>query len=431
MRPDEASGGKAPGGAIAVGVTSPADPAGRLSPRLVIASIVGLWLCYFVLVSARSAVMGFPTDWPMVSRRVIVTAASMAVTALLWPVLHWLRHRELWIKAVAVMLAALPVALLLAAINARVFADIQAQSYSQLAKDRNINIRRDQAGNVLVDIGDPALPATVREAPDRKAGTVVSRSVIMIRAKENDETVWQQLTEVALGRYFILLAWAALYLALASAQQARIAERREGEYRRAAKAAELRSLRYQINPHFLFNTLNSLSALVLTGRADAAERMIQTLSTFYRRSLAEEPTADHTLAEEVELQGLYLDIEKVRFPDRLVTRFAIPDALKGCMVPGMILQPLVENSVKYAVAPNRREVTIAISAREEAGMLVVTVADDGPGLVDSVSGGTGIGLANVRDRLEARFGGEATIISGADKTGYSTQLRLPMVRAHG
>ena len=234
-----------------------------------------------------------------------------------------------------------------------------------------------------------------------------------------------------------MLAWAALYLALASAKQARLAERREGEYRRAAKAAELRSLRYQINPHFLFNTLNSLSALVMTGRADAAERMIQTLSTFYRRSLAEEPTADHTLAEEVELQGLYLDIEKVRFPDRLITRFSIPDALKGCLVPGMILQPLVENSVKYAVAPHRRAVTIAISAREESGRLVVTVADDGPvngdgpGLGDSVSGGTGIGLANVRDRLQARFGGEATIASGVDKTGYSTQLRLPMVRAHG
>ena len=143
MRPDEASGGKDPGGAITAGVTSPADPAGRLSPRLVVTSIVGLWLCYFVLVSARSAVMGFPTDWPMVSRRIIVTAASMAVTALLWPVLHRLRRRDLWVKAVAVMLAALPVALLLAAINAQVFADIQAQSYSQLAKDRNINIRRD------------------------------------------------------------------------------------------------------------------------------------------------------------------------------------------------------------------------------------------------------------------------------------------------
>ena len=76
MSPDEASGGKGPGGAIAAGVTSPADPAGRLSPRLVVALIVGLWLCYFVLVSARSAVMGFPTDWPMVSRRITVTAAS-------------------------------------------------------------------------------------------------------------------------------------------------------------------------------------------------------------------------------------------------------------------------------------------------------------------------------------------------------------------
>jgi two-component system, LytTR family, sensor kinase len=131
-------------------------------------------------------------------------------------------------------------------------------------------------------------------------------SSLTIDAETSRENRWKQLADLALGRYFTLLAWVALYFALGNAEAARAAERREGEFRRAAKASELRSLRYQVNPHFLFNTLNSLSALVMTGKAEAAEEMIQTLSTFYRRSLADDPTADLSLAEEVAMQRHYL-----------------------------------------------------------------------------------------------------------------------------
>src|SRR5690606_32822677 len=149
---------------------------------------------------------------------------------------------------------------------------------------------------------------------------------------------WQDMTDLVFGRYFMMLAWCALYLALLTGEKARAAERREGAYRRAAKAAELRSLRYQVNPHFLFNTLNSLSALVLTGRTQAAERMIQQLSTFYRHSLADDPTADVPLREEFALQRLYLDIEAVRFPHRLRATYDLPPGLEEARVPGMILQ---------------------------------------------------------------------------------------------
>jgi hypothetical protein len=126
---------------------------------------------------------------------------------------------------------------------------------------------------------------------------------------DDQQLFWQELTDIALGRYFLLIAWAALYLALGNAQQRRAAEWREAEYRRAAKAAELRSLRYQVNPHFLFNTLNSLSALVMVGRAEEAERMIQTISSFYRHSLTTDPTADVPLVDEIALQRHYLAIE--------------------------------------------------------------------------------------------------------------------------
>lgn len=253
--------------------------------------------------------------------------------------------------------------------------------------------------------------------------------VTIIRQTVENEGLWRQLTDVALGRYFLLIAWAALYLALGNGEQLRAAEYREGQYARAAKAAELRSLRYQVNPHFLFNTLNSLSALVMVGRTEQAERMIQSISRFYRHSLAGDPTADMPLEDEIALQRHYLDIEAVRFPERLRCEFDIPDDLMTACVPGMILQPLVENSIKYAVSTTIRPVTIRITAREAGGFLILTVADDGPG-EGFANGGTGIGIANVRSRLAARFGEDgAGVESGPlPAGGYATVLTMPVVR---
>src|SRR5690606_40575321 len=118
--------------------------------------------------------------------------------------------------------------------------------------------------------------------------------------------------------------------------------------------AELRSLRYQVNPHFLFNTLNSLSTLVMRSQPGEAERMILNLSKFYRTSLSADPLEDVALSEEVHLQNLYLDIEAVRFPERLKVEIDIPDELLGVLVPGLILQPLAENAIKHGVAQDRQ-----------------------------------------------------------------------------
>lgn len=392
----------------------------RVPARIVLASIAGLWLCYFLLATLRGWVLDFELDWPMLSRRTAVMIASMAVTALLWPLLVLLERRRLWVKVPAMLLAALPAALLLAKLNQWIFADIESQVVKSVGERQGINIRRDEAGNLLVDI------------PDEMTARQPGKAHVLLDAATDRENDWRQITDLAIGRYFLLLAWCALFLALASAEQARAAERREGEYRRAAKASELRSLRYQINPHFLFNTLNSLSALVMTGKGERAERMIQTLSTFYRRSLAEDPTSDHSLAEEIEMQKLYLEIESVRFPERLRTRCDIPEDLGRAPVPGLILQPLVENSVKYAVATSNRPVTIVIAARAEGEHLVLEVSDDGPGAGAVKPAGAGIGLANVRDRLSARFGGAAGVDSSrAESGGYRTVIRLPLVRGHG
>ncbi|AXU20505.1 sensor histidine kinase [Novosphingobium sp. THN1] len=273
------------------------------------------------------------------------------------------------------------------------------------------------------------------DTPQPSASEIVTEDlrgpdhVTIIRQTVENEGLWRQLTDVALGRYFLLIAWAALYLALGNGEQLRAAEYREGQYARAAKAAELRSLRYQVNPHFLFNTLNSLSALVMVGRTEQAERMIQSISRFYRHSLAGDPTADMPLEDEIALQRHYLDIEAVRFPERLRCEFDIPDDLMTACVPGMILQPLVENSIKYAVSTTIRPVTIRITAREAGGFLILTVADDGPG-EGFANGGTGIGIANVRSRLAARFGEDgAGVESGPlPAGGYATVLTMPVVR---
>jgi two-component system, LytTR family, sensor kinase len=387
----------------------------RVPFRTVLASIVGLWLCYFLLVTIRSELLDLGFEQEMLWRRAIASLAGVAIMIGLWLVLRLFDTRPLWAKIAAALLLSLPVALMLAQANQMAFAPIEERVYERMGAQEGLVVRRDASGDLLVDAAIPGMS----DAKGRPRSVTVDRY-----------SPWESIVEIAFGRYFMSLAWCALYLALLTGEKARTAERREGAFRRAAKAAELRSLRYQVNPHFLFNTLNSLSALVLTGKTAAAERMIQTISTFYRRSLADDPTSDVPLSEEFASQKLYLDIETVRFPDRLKVDYDLPDTLAGALVPGMILQPLVENSVKHAVAPASRKVTITLSAREEYGRLVVTVADDGAGAVREAArsrDGFGIGLGNVHERLAARFGDEASIVSGATSDGYATQIRIPLI----
>src|SRR4028118_477353 len=152
--------------------------------------------------------------------------------------------------------------------------------------------------------------------------------------------------------------WAPRRAARSYPPQLRAADRRAAVLEREAQDAQLRALRYQINPHFLFNTLNSLSSLVLTQRTDTAERMIMNLSTFFRTTLSADPTADVSLEEEIKLQRLYLDIEQIRFPDRLRVEVDVPEPLLAARVPVLLLQPVVENAVKYGVARSRGAVTL-------------------------------------------------------------------------
>ena len=392
----------------------------RVPLSTVLVSIAGLWLCYFLLITLRGAIVGLEFQDELLWRRALVCLIGVGVTALLWLCLRVVEQRSLGIKIAVALIASMPGAIMIAQANRWVFDSIEEKVEQQMGKDRGIALRRDDAGNLLIDLPRTQMNEDVED--------VLPQSVLIAPAPTALDQ-WKMTFDLAIGRYFLLLAWAALFLALLAGAQARAAERRGERFRSAAKAAELRSLRYQVNPHFLFNTFNSLSALVMTGKAERAEQMIQTISRFYRHSLADDSTGDVTLEDEIDLQEHYLEIESVRFPERLRVRVDLPSELAGYKVPGMILQPLVENSVKYGVSVSSKPVTISITAREEYGRLVLTVSDDGPGSAGDKHG-FGIGLANVRDRIEARFGNAATIVSGATLTGYETELRLPMVK-HG
>ncbi|MBX7541545.1 histidine kinase [Qipengyuania sp. GH29] len=400
----------------------------RVPAKVVLLSILGLWLVYFLLLTARGAVVGLEAENELLWRRLVVCIGGGGITILLWLFLRLFDGRTLATKVAVAVVAAVPAALAIAQVNTMVFAPVEDEIRKKIGEERGLTIRRDESGNLLLDVPGPLTSAGGNTTETSQEA--VPAASIVIEPAPTIADYWRRLTDVALSRYFLLLAWASLYLAIVAGARTRAAERRGERFRTAAKAAELRSLRYQVNPHFLFNTLNSLSALVMTGKDDRAEQMIQSLSRFYRHSLADDSTGDVSLEDEIDLQEHYLEIEAVRFPERLKVRVDLPSDLAQLKVPGMILQPLVENSVKYGVSASNSPVTISIVAREEYGRLVLRVSDNGPGLPSGHSGGFGIGLANVRDRIEARFGKEATITSGPSLEGYETELRIPMVK-HG
>ncbi|MEL6878237.1 MAG: histidine kinase [Pseudomonadota bacterium] len=397
-----------------------------VSFRTVLVSVVILWTVYFVLISARGLLMGLEMQFELLWRRSVVCTFAVLITLVLWLIIRLFEQRPRWLLFLVALVAALPGAVAIAQVNQVLFAPINEKFEQKYAEERGISIRRDEAGNLLAEIPAPReWKPKYKDKFDPEDPPVIT---FTLREAGDTGEKWFGLIDGALNRYYILLTWSALYIALLAIAQARVAERREQQFLSAAKAAELRSLRYQVNPHFLFNTLNSLSALVMTGKAERAERMIQTMSRFYRHSLADEPTSDVPLKDEFDLQQLYLDIEAVRFPERLVCDFDLPEDLAEARVPGMILQPLVENSVKYAVSAVNRPVTITVKAREEFDRLVITVSDDGPGVPEGASHGFGIGLANVRDRLEARFGSDIALTSGPNNGGYRTEMRIPLTQ---
>ncbi|HEV7308108.1 sensor histidine kinase [Ensifer sp.] len=208
--------------------------------------------------------------------------------------------------------------------------------------------------------------------------------------------------------------WAFLYIALLANFELRERERRLAVIREEALAAQMRALRYQVNPHFLFNTLNSIAGLIEEGSSTVAGRMVLSLSSFLRTTLELDPMQDVCLADELALQLGYLTIEGERFSDRIRLNIDIAPGLEQALVPSLILQPLIENAVKHGVGCSADVVEILIKAARQGETLELSVEND---FADETGRarrplGTGTGLRNVADRIKARFPDVGAFISG-------------------
>jgi len=404
--------------------------------RVALLSILIFWLFYFAVVSVRSLAVGFGAQLEMLGPRTLVTLVGMGLSYLMYRALAVLPGKSFRRSIILAALLAVPASVIYASVNWFAFRAIEARV---IAKPRKTVVIRSEEGKETSVQVLPAPPtgtnANVPPPPPPPPFPSANTTVIQVGGDSSNDHDFA-LTAIAdnsANGYFFFVAWAALYLALCYAAETQLAERRAARFRAAAQAAELRALRYQVNPHFLFNTLNSLSSLVMVDRREEAERMILNLSTFFRTSLTADPAEDLPLHEEIRLQRLYLDIERVRFPERLQVDIEIPDALRTACVPALILQPLVENAIKYGVSRSREPVTIRIQAREDSAGLMITVADNGRpvdgGDLPATEAGTGLGLRNVRDRLAARFGTEAQCRWGPlPGGGFGVTLTMPVVR---
>lgn len=265
-------------------------------------------------------------------------------------------------------------------------------------------------------------------------------------------SLWRTESETGFAQLFLgvfyydatlLGAWTALYYMVNF--YLRVEEQNDQLIRleNQATSAQLAMLRYQLNPHFLFNTLNSISTLVLLKQTEPANAMLSRLSSFLRYTLVNKPTGRVTVAQEVETLKLYLDIELMRFEERLRTKFDIDPASECALLPSLLLQPLVENAIKYAVAPQETGAEITISSQLIGPMLRITVSDTGPGLQSPTTdnrlsgmtydGGepvsTGVGLSNIRDRLSQAYGAHHRFETVEPlEGGFAVVIEIPFER---
>ena len=225
---------------------------------------------------------------------------------------------------------------------------------------------------------------------------------------------------------FVLLAWALLYFAINDWMELEKQRDRAARAEAMAHAARLRALQAQLEPHFLFNTLNAISTLVVEGQNADASRMIARLSDFLRLTLEATDTPEIPVVEEFEFVRRYLDIEQVRFGSRLrVTIDAQPEALSG-MVPALVLQPLVENAVKHGVLACERGGAVSVTAEQNEGLLRLCVTDDGPGLPEIGVAVRGVGLSNTSARLRELYGDAAQLsLDPASKGGLAVTIEMP------
>jgi hypothetical protein len=396
---------------------SPFSAQGRFADwRLATQSVIGFWSFYLVTVLIRG--LFGPEAASAIGYRAINAAIGLVLTFTIYAAIRFLaRDGSIRRMAVVAAIAALPAAVLMSLTSLRMstWSDPMSPATKIVTQEGVAIVQRGNNIRIVKDDGDEL---EVNLPPMEEL--IASK---MPRLIADGTVTW----------YFLLAAWCAFFIAMTQQHRTRLTELRLAEAETAAHAAQVRALRYQVNPHFLFNTLNSLSSLVMSGRSDKAEEMLMALSTFFRTSLSIDPSADVSLAEEIAMQRLYLDIEKVRFPDRLEVDIDIPEQLEQARVPALLLQPLVENAIKYGVSQTTARVKLSIRARHLDGsrmqLDVVNRAVGGPSKKIKPAPahtGTGLGLRNVCQRLEAHFGKRADCRFGPIEGGYEVSIAMPL-----
>jgi two-component system LytT family sensor kinase len=382
---------------------------------LAVKSILGFWFFYALTVVLRALLA--PNAFNAISDKVLNVGVGIVLTGLVYAAIAGLGGRaNLRRKTVIAAIASLVGAVVMAGtldmfqdkIHSKEEFRYQArEGFVVIEKDNKITIERNAQEPLILTM------PKMSEMGTKKRLRYITDSAI----------VW----------LFMFMAWSAYYIATLSHEEALGVQRRLADAENAAQAAQVRALRYQVNPHFLFNTLNSLSSLVMTNRSDRAENMLLALSTFFRTSLSLDPSADVTLAEEIDLQRLYLDIEMARFPDRLQVEIDVPPSLEQARLPALLLQPIVENAIKYGVSKSRKAVLIRIEARHlDNHRMVLEISNrlkhgGKEDLPAATHEGTGVGLGNVCQRLEARFGSRASCRYGPMTAGgYKVSLTMPV-----
>jgi hypothetical protein len=394
----------------------PTKVEGRFSDwRFAVKSILGFWLFYALTVVLRSLLA--TNALYAISDKLSNIAVGIVVTGLIYIIIAVAGsranlRRKTAIAAAASLVGAVAMSGSLSLLEGKVHSK---EEFRYQARE----------GFVVVEKGDRITIERNAQEPLVLTMPSITEMPTMKRLR------W--ITDSAIVWLFFFMAWSAFYIASLTHREALGAQRRLADAESAAQAAQVRALRYQVNPHFLFNTLNSLSSLVMTGRTDRAETMLLALSTFFRTSLSLDPGANVTLAEEIDLQRLYLDIEKARFPDRLHVEIDVPEELEQARLPALLLQPIVENAIKYGVSKSRKAVVIRIEARHlDDHRMVLEISNrlkngGKEELPAATHEGTGLGLANVSQRLDARFGSRASCRFGAmTGGGFKVSLTMPV-----
>ena len=232
----------------------------------------------------------------------------------------------------------------------------------------------------------------------------------------------------AMSTAYVLLCWSGLYFGINFYESKRQQEEAMLKAVALATEAQLKMLRYQLNPHFLFNTLNAISTLILDNQNRKANQAVARLSEFLRYTLDQDPMKKVTLRQEIEALDLYLGTERLRFGERLRLEYAIEEPALEALVPSLLLQPLLENSLKYAVSAREQGGLVRIEGRTREGLLEVSVIDDGPGLPDGPppSDRRGVGLANTRERLMVLYGENCRFAALNTHPGLRVDMALPL-----